>query len=102
MSLFDRGSYYHCCRDLPLDRKLKAEQRSLEPCNHATALSALWNEWNSLSERTVVNLSSTSPELLLNLVVFLRFCRTFLSGGTRIRTGDTMILSHLPSLLGMR
>jgi hypothetical protein len=27
--------------------------------------------------------------------VFARFCRTFRSGGTRIRTGDTMIFSHV-------
>jgi len=27
--------------------------------------------------------------------VFVRFCRAFLSGGTRIRTGDTMIFSHV-------
>jgi hypothetical protein len=26
--------------------------------------------------------------------VFVRFCRAFLSGGTRIRTGDTMIFSQ--------
>ena len=32
----------------------------------------------------------------------VRFCRPFLSGGTRIRTGDTMIFRHLPKPLGMR
>jgi hypothetical protein len=26
---------------------------------------------------------------------FSEFCRLFLSGGTRIRTGDTMIFSHV-------
>ncbi len=29
-------------------------------------------------------------------------CRTFRSGGTRIRTGDTMIFSHMQKPLGMR
>jgi hypothetical protein len=29
------------------------------------------------------------------LSVFAYFCRTFLSGGTRNRTGDTMIFSHV-------
>jgi hypothetical protein len=38
-----------------------------------------------------------SPGLL-----FCAICRTFLSGGTRIRTGDTMIFSHIRRLLGMR
>jgi hypothetical protein len=33
---------------------------------------------------------------------FSSFCRTFLSGGTRIRTGDTMIFSHLQKPLGMQ
>jgi hypothetical protein len=33
--------------------------------------------------------------------VFARFCRTFRSGGTRIRTGDTMIFS-MQKPLGMR
>jgi hypothetical protein len=28
-------------------------------------------------------------------VTILLFCRTFRSGGTRIRTGDTMIFSHV-------
>src|SRR5215208_6462156 len=33
---------------------------------------------------------------------FSAICRTFRSGGTRIRTGDTMIFSHMPRPLGMR
>jgi hypothetical protein len=33
---------------------------------------------------------------------FLAICRTFRSGGTRIRTGDTMIFSHMQKPLGMR
>jgi hypothetical protein len=33
---------------------------------------------------------------------FSAICRTFLSGGTRIRTGDTMIFSHMQKPLGMR
>src|SRR5215208_6185428 len=33
---------------------------------------------------------------------FSAICRTFLSGGTRIRTGDTMIFSHIHKPLGMR
>ena len=33
---------------------------------------------------------------------FLAICRTFISGGTRIRTGDTMIFSHMRRPLGMR
>ena len=34
--------------------------------------------------------------------MFARFCRTFRSGGTRIRTGDTMIFSHFRRPIGMR
>jgi len=33
---------------------------------------------------------------------FSSICRTFLSGGTRIRTGDTMIFSHFRRPIGMR
>src|SRR5215207_6375431 len=33
---------------------------------------------------------------------FSAICRTFRSGGTRIRTGDTMIFSHMQEPLGMR
>ena len=33
---------------------------------------------------------------------FSTICRTFRSGGTRIRTGDTMIISHMQKPLGMR
>ena len=33
---------------------------------------------------------------------FSTICRTFRSGGTRIRTGDTMIFSHMQKPLGMR
>src|SRR5215204_5362437 len=33
---------------------------------------------------------------------FSSICRTFRSGGTRIRTGDTMIFSHMQKPLGMR
>src|SRR5829696_10066243 len=33
---------------------------------------------------------------------FSFICRTFRSGGTRIRTGDTMIFSHFQKPLGMR
>jgi hypothetical protein len=33
---------------------------------------------------------------------FSAICRTFRSGGTRIRTGDTMIFSHIRRPLGMR
>jgi hypothetical protein len=33
---------------------------------------------------------------------FSAFCRLFLSGGTRIRTGDTMIFRHMQKPLDMR
>jgi hypothetical protein len=33
---------------------------------------------------------------------FPAICRTFRSGGTRIRTGDTMIFSHIRRPIGMR
>jgi hypothetical protein len=42
-------------------------------------------------------LSSTARAL-----TFSAICRTFRSGGTRIRTGDTMIFSHMQKPLGMR
>jgi hypothetical protein len=75
-----------------LDRELKVGHTALKRCNHATVLIELGG---SLSERTVVKLSSTSPRRLPEHMVFLRFCRTLMSGGTRIRTGDTMIFSHV-------
>jgi hypothetical protein len=34
--------------------------------------------------------------------VFLPICRTLRCGGTRIRTGETMIFNHLQEPLGMR
>src|SRR5215218_11046669 len=37
-----------------------------------------------------------------SLSTFLHICRYFLSGGTRIRTGDTMIFSHIQKPLEMR
>jgi hypothetical protein len=43
------------------------------------------------------SLSSTARALS-----FSPICRTFRSGGTRIRTGDTMIFSHIQKPLGMR
>jgi hypothetical protein len=36
------------------------------------------------------------------VLYFLAICRTFLSGGIRIRTEDTMIFSHMQKPLGMR
>ena len=39
---------------------------------------------------------------MLGSFLFFAICRTFLSGGTRIRTGDTMIFSHIQKPLGMR
>jgi hypothetical protein len=38
----------------------------------------------------------------LETVMFYLQIGAFLSGGTRIRTGDTMIFSHMPRPLGMR
>ena len=35
-------------------------------------------------------------------LIFSSICRTFRSGGTRIRTGDTMIFRHMQKPLGMR
>jgi hypothetical protein len=35
--------------------------------------------------------------VLPSLFLFLVFCRTFRSGGTRIRTGDTMIFRSVPN-----
>jgi hypothetical protein len=43
------------------------------------------------------SLSSTAGTLSFSAI-----CRTFSSGGTRIRTGDTMIFSHMQKPLGMR
>jgi hypothetical protein len=43
------------------------------------------------------SLSSTA-----RAIHFLAICRTFLSGGTRIRTGDTMIFSDFRRPIGMR
>jgi hypothetical protein len=33
---------------------------------------------------------------MAGLFYFLAFCRYFRSGGTRTRTGDTMIFRHVP------
>jgi hypothetical protein len=40
--------------------------------------------------------------MLPGLLLFSSICRTFRSGGTLIRTGDTMIFSHIQKPLGMR
>src|SRR3712207_2214005 len=45
--------------------------------------------------RTVVKLSSRGQVLSLGLSRLSGFCSYFLSGGTQIRTGDTMIVSHV-------
>ena len=42
------------------------------------------------------SVSSTARAL-----TFSPICRTFRSGGTRIRAGDTMIFSHMQKPLGM-
>jgi hypothetical protein len=42
------------------------------------------------------------PSDLAKFLHLFGFCRTFLSGGTRIRTEDTMIFSHIQRPLGMR
>jgi hypothetical protein len=38
----------------------------------------------------------------LTIPIFSAICRTFRSGGTRIRTGDTMIFGHVRKPLDMR
>jgi hypothetical protein len=43
-----------------------------------------------------------SPDSTIWPSYFSGICRTFRSGGTRIRTGDTMIFSHMQKPLGMR
>jgi hypothetical protein len=43
------------------------------------------------------SLSSTARAITFSMI-----CRTLVSGGTRIRTGDTMIFSHMQKPLGMR
>jgi hypothetical protein len=42
------------------------------------------------------------PAVLPRLFRFSAICRTFISGGARIRTGDTMIFSHMQKPIGMR
>jgi hypothetical protein len=37
----------------------------------------------------------SSPGVAAGVLSFSLICRAFLSGGTRIRTGDTMIFSHV-------
>jgi hypothetical protein len=54
------------------------------------------------AERAVDALLTKGPGSYTEALHFLATCRTFLSGGTRIRTGDTMIFSHIPRPLGMR
>jgi hypothetical protein len=46
-------------------------------------------------ESTVALLLPQGPGTDTGACVFLSFCSTFRSGGTRIRTGDTMIFSHV-------
>jgi hypothetical protein len=43
-----------------------------------------------------------STDSSVEALYFSAICRTFRSGGTRIRTGDTMIFSHVQEPLGMR
>jgi hypothetical protein len=45
-------------------------------------------------ELVSVKLVSKSPKSVARSLIIMLFCRTFLSGGTRIRTGDTMIFSR--------
>src|SRR5215213_6587445 len=45
--------------------------------------------------RLVSNLVSNKPDLAAGLCIFPMFCRYFRSGGTRTRTGDTMVFSHV-------
>jgi|SRR5829696_7715381 hypothetical protein len=52
--------------------------------------------------RTVVKRRQRALVAIKCTLFFLQFCRTFLSGGTRIRTGETMIFSHVPRPLGMQ
>ena len=42
------------------------------------------------------------PEKYPGAYSFLAICRQFRSGGTRIRTGDTMIFSHAQGVISMR
>ena len=57
---------------------------------------------DAFSERTVDALLTKSPGSASGAPLFPAICRTFLSGGTRIRTGETMIFSHVPRPLGMQ
>ncbi len=48
------------------------------------------------AERAVDALLIKSPGNYTEALHFLAICRTFSSGGTRIRTGDTMIFRSVP------
>ena len=52
--------------------------------------------------RLLTRLSKGVSAAPSKLHIFSAICRTFRSGGTRIRTGDTMIFSHFRRPLGMR
>jgi len=51
-------------------------------------------------ESTVALLLPQGPGTDTGACVFLSFCSTFRSGGTRIRTGDTMIFSYAAVVCG--
>src|SRR5919112_2474904 len=48
-----------------------------------------------LSLKITAKLLSRGPSVVLEPHIFPAFCRTFKSGETRNRTGDTMIFSHV-------
>ena len=50
---------------------------------------------NALSEPVSVKLMSKGPDERPGLSHFPLICRNYRSGGTRTRTGDTMIFSHV-------
>ena len=51
--------------------------------------------WAKPLKSIVALLLPQGPGVDTGPVSFLLFCRNFSSGGTRIRTGDTMIFSHV-------
>ena len=53
------------------------------------------------AERAVDALLTKGPVSYTEALHFLAICRYFLSGGTRIRTGDTMIFSHVSGLFSL-
>jgi hypothetical protein len=91
------GKGSEIARTLRYQNDLSIYTRATEDMQHP-ATAALVQTFLDPAVDTPLTMGSGSAAKAL---YFLAICRTFRSGGTRIRTGDTMIFSHMQKPLGM-